>query len=109
MLPSANAAATTAVTVTRNECAPDWTSARAGNQTFTVTNRSGKPGEINLDNAAGGVVAEIETIGPATTVAMTATLGSGSYTLKCYLSGQAVTSLHRSGPRGTRARPGRQR
>ncbi len=92
VLPSANAAAITAVTVTRHECAPDWTSARAGTQTFTVTNRSGKPGEINLDNAAGGVVAEIETIGPATTAAMTATLGSGSYTFKCYMSGQAVTS-----------------
>lgn len=91
-LPSASAAATTAVTLTPNECAPDWTSARAGTQTFTVTNRSGKPGEINLDNAAGGVVAEIETIGPATTAAMTATLGSGSYTFKCYLSGQAVMS-----------------
>jgi high-affinity iron transporter len=92
VLPSASAAATTAVTVTRTGCAADWTSARAGTQTFTVANRSGKPGEVNLDNAAGGVVAEIETIGPATIAEMTATLGRGSYTFKCYLSGQAVTS-----------------
>jgi high-affinity iron transporter len=78
-------------------------------QTFTVTNRSGKPGEINLDNAAGGVVAEIETIGPATTAAMTATLASGFYTFKCYLSGQAVTSSAPVRATGTQARPGRQR
>jgi high-affinity iron transporter len=92
VLPSASAAATTAVTVTRTGCAADWTSARAGTQTFTVANRSGQPGEVNLDNAAGGVVAEIETIGPATTAEMTATLGRGSYTFRCYLSGQAATS-----------------
>jgi high-affinity iron transporter len=92
VLPSASAATTTAVTVTGTECAPGWTSARAGTQTFTVANKSGQPGEINLDNAAGGVVAEIETIGPGTTAEMTATLGSGSYTFKCYLSGQSATS-----------------
>ena len=92
VLPSASAATTTAVTVTGTQCAPGWTSARAGTQTFTVANKSGQPGEVNLDNAAGGVVAEIETIGPGTTAEMTATLGSGSYTFKCYLSGQAVTS-----------------
>lgn len=91
-LPSANASAVTAVTVTRNGCAADWTAAHAGTQTFAVANRAGKPGEINLDNAADGVVAEIETLGPGTTAEMTATLGSGSYTFKCYLSGQAVTS-----------------
>jgi len=92
VLPSASAAATTAVTVTRTDCASDWTSARAGTQTFTVANKSGQPGEINLNNAAGGVVAEIETIGPGTTAEMTATLGSGSYAFRCYLSGQAATS-----------------
>ena len=92
VLPSASAATTTAVTVTGTQCAPGWTSARAGTQTFTVANKSGQPGEVNLDNAAGGVVAEIETIGPGTTAEMTATLGSGSYTFKCYLSGQATTS-----------------
>jgi len=92
VLPSASAAAVTAVTMTGTQCAPDWTSARAGAQTFTVANKSGQPGEINLSNAAGGVVAEIETIGPGTTAEMTATLGSGSYTFRCYLSGQAATS-----------------
>jgi high-affinity iron transporter len=91
-LPAASAKTATAVTVTQDECAGDWSSARAGPQTFTVANASGKAGEVNLVNAGGAVVAEIETLGPATTADMSATLGSGSYTFKCYLSGQAVTS-----------------
>jgi high-affinity iron transporter len=106
VLPSASAATTTAVTVTSTQCAPDWASARAGTQTFTMANRSGQPGEINLDNAAGGVVAEIETIGPGTTAEITATLGRGSYTFKCYLSGRAATSsepVQVTGNAGTRA------
>jgi high-affinity iron transporter len=91
-LPAASAATATAVTVTADGCARDWTSARAGTQTFTVTNQSAKAGEITLDNADGAIVAEIETLGPATTADMTATLGGGSYTFQCRLSGQAVTS-----------------
>jgi high-affinity iron transporter len=91
-LPAASASATTAVTVTGTGCAKDWSAATTGPQMFTVTNQSSKAGEVNLDNAAGAVVAEIETLGPATTAGMAATLGSGSYTFRCYLAGQAVTT-----------------
>ena len=91
-LPAASASATTAVTVTSTGCAKDWSAATTGPQTFTITNQSSKAGEVNLDNAAGAVVAEIETLGPATTADLTATLGPGSYTFRCYLSGQAVTT-----------------
>ena len=91
-LPAASASATTAVTVTSTGCAKDWSAATTGPQTFTVTNQSSRAGEVNLDNAAGAVVAEIETLGPATTADMTATLGPGSYTFRCYLSGRTVTT-----------------
>jgi high-affinity iron transporter len=91
-LPPAEASATTAVTVTSTGCAKDWTAASTGPQTFTVSNQSSKAGEINLDDAAGAVVAEIETIGPGTTAGMTATLGPGSYTFECHMSGEAVTT-----------------
>ena len=37
-------------------------------------------------------MAEIETLGPATTADMTATLSPGSYTFTCRMSGQAVTT-----------------
>src|SRR5262249_15095482 len=92
VLPSASAAAVTAVTMTGTPCAPDWASARAGTQTFTVANKSGPPREINLSNAAGGVGAQSGTSGPGTPAEMPATLGRGSSTFKCYLSGRAVTS-----------------
>jgi high-affinity iron transporter len=89
-LPAASASATTAVSVTSTGCAKEWTSAGAGAQTFTVRNQSGKAGEINLDNASGGIVAEIETLGPATTAQMTASLAPGAYTFKCLMSGQGT-------------------
>jgi high-affinity iron transporter len=91
-LPAANAASTTTVTITRNACAPDWTSATAGTQTFTVDNESGMPGEINLDDSSGDIVAEIETIGPATSAPLTATLSSGTYVWKCFMGSQPTTA-----------------
>ncbi|WP_245178744.1 iron uptake transporter permease EfeU [Streptomyces montanisoli] len=92
-LPSGgNTSKGTKVTVTASGCASDWTSARAGTQTFQVVNKSGRAGEINLDNASGAIVGEIETLGPATTGTMTATLDAGAYTFKCLMSGKGTTS-----------------
>ena len=91
LLPAGAAAAAT-VTVTRTSCAREWTSAHAGSQTIAVDNRTNEAGEVDLVNSSGGVVAEIETIGPATTADMSATLGSGSYAIKCLMSGQAEAS-----------------
>jgi high-affinity iron transporter len=85
VLPAASQAATAMVTVTRAECAPEWTSARPGTQTITVDNQSGLAGEIDLDNASGGVAGEIETIGPGTKAQLTATLGSGTYVIRCLM------------------------
>jgi high-affinity iron transporter len=87
---SASAAAMT-VTITRNGCAPGWTSATAGTQTFTVDNQSGLPGEINLDDASGDIVAEIETIGPGTSAQLNATLYGGTYVFKCFMGSQPTT------------------
>lgn len=88
LLPGVNNADATRVTVTATSCADDWSTVRPGSQTFTVVNKSGKTGEINLVDADNGVVAEIETLGPATSAPMTATLGSGSYRFTCLLAGQ---------------------
>jgi len=92
VLPAASSAAATTVTITRSSCAPGWTSATAGTQTFTVDNQSGLPGEINLDDSSGDIVAEIETIGPATSAPLTATLNSGIYVWKCFMGSLAVTA-----------------
>ena len=91
LLPGEAAAAAT-VTVTRTSCAHEWTSAHAGSQSIAVDNKTNEAGEVDLDNASGGVVAEIETIGPATTADLSVTLGNGSYTFKCLMSGQAAAS-----------------
>jgi high-affinity iron transporter len=89
---SADPASATSVTVTSRECAPQWSSGHTGPQTFYVDNQSGMAGGVSLDNAAGAVVAEIESIGPATTVSLTATLGAGSYTFVCVMSGGTTRS-----------------
>jgi high-affinity iron transporter len=91
-LPTASSAAATSVMVTKTTCAQGWTSASAGAQTFTVTNQSSLAGEINLANDGGAVVGEIETIGPGTTAALTATLSPGTYTFKCYMGSAPVTA-----------------
>lgn len=92
-LPGSTAAASTTVKITKAGCAPGWTSAHSGQQTFAVTNSSGTSGEINLVNAAGGIVGEIETIGPATTATISVALSPGSYTFRCLMSGRrAMTS-----------------
>ncbi|MDH6195297.1 high-affinity iron transporter [Mycobacterium frederiksbergense] len=88
LLPSAYESDATRVTITATGCADDWSTVRAGSQTFTVVNKSGKTGEINLVDADNGVVAEIETLGPATSAPMSATLGSGTYTFSCLMAGQ---------------------
>jgi high-affinity iron transporter len=92
-LPSAaSQAAVTGVTVTSASCAPEWTAAQPGTRTFTVANKSTEVGEITLVNAASAIVGEIETLGPATSAPLTATLGAGSYTFRCRMGGHPVTS-----------------
>jgi high-affinity iron transporter len=91
-VPAAKTSAADVVTVSRTDCAPEWSSAQPGTQTISVTNNSGLAGEINLDNAAGAVVGEIETIGPGTSAPLTATLGSGTYTFRCLMGSRAVTA-----------------
>jgi len=90
-LPAAATGVASTVTVSRTDCAPEWSTATTGTQTITVTNNSGLAGEVNLDNAAGAVVGEIETIGPGTSAPLTATLGAGTYTFRCLMGSLAAT------------------
>jgi high-affinity iron transporter len=91
-LPAKATLAGTTVTVTRTDCAPEWTAGTTGTHTFTVTNNSGLAGEVRLDNAGGAIVGEIETIGPGTSAQLTATMGSGTYTFKCLMGSVAATA-----------------
>ena len=102
VLPAAAAGDTTSVTVTNSGCATEWAAGHTGTQTFAVRNKTRKAGEIVVENAAGAIVAEIETLGPATTAQMSATLGAGSYTFVCTMAGTAVRGrpVHVSGAGG---------
>ncbi|HEX4224465.1 MAG TPA: iron uptake transporter permease EfeU [Pseudonocardiaceae bacterium] len=81
------------IMVTGSSCAPGWSSAQFGNQGFTVVNKSGHTAEIRLVQAADqGIVAEIETLGPATSQTMTATLTGGSYMWNCLIDGMPTTT-----------------
>ncbi len=91
-LPASAGNGADAVTVSTTECAPEFTAAAAGNQTFTVANTSGLAGEVNLDNAAGAVVGEIETLGPGTSAPLSADLGAGTYVFRCLIGSQAATT-----------------
>ncbi|WP_319944610.1 iron uptake transporter permease EfeU [Nocardia macrotermitis] len=88
LLPSSSSGSIQAVTITDSSCASDWKSGKSGTQTFAIQNKTSKAGEINLLDAGGSIVGEIETIGPATTADMTATLGNGSYIITCLMSGK---------------------
>ncbi|WP_019200754.1 iron uptake transporter permease EfeU [Tsukamurella sp. 1534] len=90
VLPSKPAAAG-AVTVTEAECARGFTGAGPGPQRVTVTNKSGKSGEVTLVDGGDAVVGEIETLGPATTADLSATLGNGTYQFVCYMAGEKPT------------------
>jgi high-affinity iron transporter len=76
------------VTVTASACAPDFAALGTGSQTFTVVNKSGRGGEVFFTQAnGGGVVGEIESIGPGTRTTMTVTVAAGSYAWRCAMSG----------------------
>ena len=75
------------VEVTATACAPSFT-ARAGRQSFTVANRSANAVEVTLVQAASqGIVAEIETLGPATSRDVGVSLSTGGYFWRCLADG----------------------
>lgn len=90
--PGKATAADQRIEVTGSACAPGW-SARAGQQDFTVVNRTDHAVEVNLvETASQGIVAEIETLGPATSQHISATLSSGGYLWRCLADGRPTTT-----------------
>jgi high-affinity iron transporter len=85
--------ATQAVTIAANACAPDFRSLKAGDQTFTVVNKSGHLGDIYFVRSSdGGALGEVENLGPGTQRAMSVTVPSGSYRWRCQLAGSTATT-----------------
>jgi high-affinity iron transporter len=105
VIPKSDSTSDVAISVSDGDCAKEWKAGSGGTRTFQVSNKSGKVGEVNLVNSAGGVVGEIETLGPGTTASMTAVLGEGAYTFKCYLAGQPPMSSAAVGVSGAGSTP----
>ncbi|MFI9383089.1 iron uptake transporter permease EfeU [Kutzneria sp. NPDC052558] len=79
----------TQVTVTAEGCAKDWVGTTAGTSTITVVNNSGHGGEIYLTRATdGGVIGEIEGLGPGTRRSITVDLPAGQYGWRCLVPGE---------------------
>jgi high-affinity iron transporter len=76
-----------------SSCASGYTGGSAGNQGFTVSNKSGHTVEVNLVQASSqGIVAEIETLGPATSQTISANLAPGGYFWRCLADGLPTTT-----------------
>jgi high-affinity iron transporter len=89
--PGATGATDHQLTVSGTACAQGWSSGPAGEQSFTIANKSGHVVEINLiQSASQGIVAEIETLGPGTKQTLSATLAPGSYFWRCLGSSGAA-------------------
>ena len=87
VVPSSSANAQT-VTITASACAPEFRALTAGQQEFTVVNKSGRSGEIYLIRTTDdGVIGELEGLGPGTQRAMPADLPAGEYAWRCAMSG----------------------
>jgi iron uptake system EfeUOB component EfeO/EfeM len=72
------------ITVSANTCGTSWRNPSAGLLTFAIRNLSTDPIDVQLTNSqTGGVYAEIEALGPATTQPMQVEVGSGSYAFQC--------------------------
>lgn len=83
---SSNSATASAdvLSVSNGGCGGSWHLAGPGWHTFKVYNGAAEGGTVDLVNpASGGIYAEIETIGPGTTVPMRLDVGSGSYAFRC--------------------------
>jgi len=88
LTPSASGSSTQ-VTVTADGCAKDWSGATAGTSTISVVNNSGHGGEIYLTRATdGGVIGEIEGLGPGTRRSITVDLPAGQYSWRCLVPGE---------------------
>src|SRR5580692_539856 len=81
-----SAAAGNVITVNTGGCGTGWHQAHAGMQTFQISNSSTGGAEVDLINPANGAIyAEVDQVGPGTTVPMRVDLGSGRYAFRCLI------------------------
>lgn len=90
---SASGAQAQQVTITATSCASGFRELDAGNQTFTVVNKSGHVGDVYFVRSSdGGALGEIESLGPGTRQDMSVAVSTGSYAWRCRMSGLPATT-----------------
>ena len=114
---SAGTSAGTVITVSPAACGSGWRSAHTGLQTFLLHNASAGAAEVYLidplagsldpDSVSAPVFAEVEGLGPGTTVPVQVDIGSGAYAFECDLqnSGTSIGPIIRI-PGNVRGTPG---
>jgi len=74
------------ITVSTGGCGTGWQQVHAGMQTFQIDNSGTGGAEVDLINPANGAIyAEVDQVGPETTVPMRVDLGSGRYAFRCLI------------------------
>ncbi len=72
-------------------CGTGWTVHTAGMQHLTFRNTDSRAGEAQLiDRRTGGIYADVEPLGPATSDALDLTLAAGSYAVRCLMEDEAA-------------------
>lgn len=101
-----------AVQVSVSQCGTGWSGAPAGTAHLLLRNTDSRPGEARvIDPGSGAVFADVEPIGPATTVPLDVTLRSGHYALQCLMEDEPpvtgpVQTVRGRLPAGLVASPG---
>ncbi|HKT01353.1 MAG TPA: EfeM/EfeO family lipoprotein [Rugosimonospora sp.] len=81
--------ATKSIQITTSQCAPGWKPAtNVSQQSFSIVNNSGHTGEIYLLDSNGGVIGEIEGLGPGINRTMSVPLPNGGYKWLCIMNDQ---------------------
>jgi iron uptake system component EfeO len=73
------------VTLSRSDCAPEWTASKGGQVTFAMRNTTIAGADAYLENAAtGAVYAEFEALGSGASIDRTVVIGDGTYKFECF-------------------------
>ncbi|WP_145229307.1 EfeM/EfeO family lipoprotein [Rudaeicoccus suwonensis] len=87
------APASSGLTLSNQQCAPQWRGMPAGPGTLTITNHAAVVAEVLMIDSRGRTLTQIETVAPGTTASAPLVVGAGKYRIQCLLStGTVLTS-----------------
>jgi high-affinity iron transporter len=92
------------ITITDTRCGAGWKPSSSSTQSFVIVNKTGKTGEVYLIDDTGGVIGEIEGLGPDVQRTMTVALPNGSYKWLCIMTDQPVLASDLKQVTGSTAR-----